>query len=45
MAKSPKVYTFKIKVRGKIFDVTVKPMFRLKGWDLAWVKVKKVLED
>jgi hypothetical protein len=40
-----KEHRFKIVVRERIYEVRVKPLLRILGWDLAWIKVKKVEEE
>lgn len=37
--------TFSLKVRGKVYEVRVKPMFEVMNWTLCWVKVKRVCEE
>ena len=40
MSKGRK-YTIKIRARDKVYEVSVKPILKLFGWDLAWVKVTR----
>jgi hypothetical protein len=37
--------SFKMKIKEKVFEVTIKPLFNIFGWTLALVKAKRIDED
>lgn len=34
-----------IKAGGRVFEVRVKPVLKIFGWDLCWLKVRRVPEE
>jgi hypothetical protein len=36
--------TFKMKVRDLVFEVKIKPLFRIFGWTIAGLKARRVFE-
>ena len=37
--------SFKMKIKGKIFEFTIKPLFNIFGWTLAFVKAEKIFKE
>jgi hypothetical protein len=37
--------TFRLRVRGQIFEITIRPWLYIFGGMLGWMKAKKIEED